>query len=238
MATAGAAPVLVGVVGAVVAAGTPATMAYLDYSKAQDLSAMAAATVLPGTDLVLEAQVDAKKSEAIAEVIKAAVAAFTLGGPLIKTVSITMRLIRIGNLAAAEQTTLLGEAISRLGVMRTATVSNLTLKEMLAKVGAASEAGALVQKSLNELLGKQVTDLGADKVRALGMTSGKDRVPIELWRCAPEDRALFTALLGPDRYAEESAIVDKLKSTHPELADIARISSRSDGIHIRTDTRN
>jgi len=84
LATGGVGPLLVGIVGAAVAVGAPAIQAAAEWGSAQQLTDLSKATVLPGTDLVAQAQIDEKKTAAIGHAIEAFVNAALVAADFIK----------------------------------------------------------------------------------------------------------------------------------------------------------
>jgi hypothetical protein len=84
LATGGVGPLLVGIVGAAVAVGAPAIKAAAEYGSAQELTDLSKATVLPGTDLVAQAQIDAKVAAAIGHAIEAFVNAALVAADFLK----------------------------------------------------------------------------------------------------------------------------------------------------------
>ncbi|MEH2048251.1 eCIS core domain-containing protein [Nostoc sp.] len=83
LATAGAAPLLIGVVGAAVAVGVPAAQSAIASSEADKLGQVSSATVLPGTELVAQAQIDEKKAKALNKAIEAILNSIIVGGDFV-----------------------------------------------------------------------------------------------------------------------------------------------------------
>lgn len=83
LATAGAAPLLIGVVGAAVAVGVPAAQSAIASSEADKLGQVSSATVLPGTELVAQAQIDEKKAKALNKAIEAILNSIMVGGDFV-----------------------------------------------------------------------------------------------------------------------------------------------------------
>jgi hypothetical protein len=173
LATAGSAPIVVGLIGAAVAVGAPAAAAYSEAGQADKLATVNKATVLPGTDLVAQAQVDEQRAASVAHTIQAVVNAFLAGVPLAKDLSLTVRLLSLNELAAAEQATLVKEAVSAMGARRVADATGRTFRQMLALVGEETEAGQVIHKESTALLRKPLDQLTDTDLRVLGFPAGK-----------------------------------------------------------------
>lgn len=167
LATAGAAPVIVGVLGAAVAVGTPAAQSMMASQKAEDLSTISQGTVLPGTDVVGEAQVAAQRAEATAKAIESVLNAVMAGVPLAKAMTVEYRLLGLARAGAAEQSNILTAAVKQFGPLNTATKTGWGFEQMLTKVGPDSEAGKAIQKELLAILRKPVKELSAAELAAL-----------------------------------------------------------------------
>lgn len=167
LASAGAAPLIVGVLGAAVAVGTPAAQSMMASQKAEDLSTVSQGTVLPGTDVVGEAQVAAQRAEATAKAIESVLNAVMAGVPLAKAMTVEYRLLGLAQASAAEQSNILTAAVKQFGPLNTATKTGWGFEQMMSKVGTDSEAGKAIQKELLAILRKPVKELTAAELAAL-----------------------------------------------------------------------
>lgn len=171
-ATAGAAPVIAGVLAGTVAVGIPAAEAYAAYEKANQMQEANQATVLPDTELVTQSQVDAAKAEALAKVIEALLNATLLAGEGVMAARFELQLSRLAEYAPTKQAELLAKAVAKpYGPVGAATRTGMSLGEILAKVGPDTEAGKLIQKQIVELAGKPVGELTAEQRAALRTVS-------------------------------------------------------------------
>jgi hypothetical protein len=167
-ATAGAAPIVAGVIAGAVAVGIPATEAYLAYEKAGELKDASKATVLPGTDVVTEAQADAAKAEALSKAIEALLNLTMVGGEAAVAAKFEIQLARVGEYAADKQASLIAQAVKKgYGPVGASTRTGMSLSEMAAKVGPESEAGRLIQKEMAELAAKPVAELTVEQRGAM-----------------------------------------------------------------------
>ncbi|MDX6241379.1 MAG: hypothetical protein QOG10_6203, partial [Kribbellaceae bacterium] len=153
-ATAGAAPLMAGIVAGVVAAGLPGAQAYLASEKADELAKVEQATVLPGTDLAAQMQVDALRAEALAKKIELFINALTVLGGLAPAIRMELRLARLLELPALEQKVLIASSVLEKGGVYTAERTGLTLGELAARAGPESEAGKRLGREFADLLAK------------------------------------------------------------------------------------
>jgi hypothetical protein len=203
-ATAGAAPVIAGVLAGAAAVGIPATQAYLAYQKADQMEAANRATVLRETDVVAESQAEALRAEGLAKIIETLITVGFVGADVAGAALFNMELAGVRTAAPPRQAELISRAFKQgMKPVETSTRTGMSLAEMMTRVGPESEAGKLIQREITELAGRPVAELTVEEQGAVRALATKD--------------PLVGESTGAARTLSDPAVAAKLSADSQEL---------------------